>query len=146
MSAKKGFRTPPRWRGKAIETLADVPPKPGGVLIVGINPSPVSVAAGHCYQGTLGRRLWARLRQLRVLRETDLGREDEALAEEGHGLTDIVKRSTRSAAEVTHEELTAGAKEVLKKIRRWQPGLILFPFGLLRRGAPRSLSPSRTRT
>src|SRR5712691_1489057 len=42
-------------------TLPDIPPKPGGILLVGINPAPVSVAAGHYYQGRIGQRLWRRL-------------------------------------------------------------------------------------
>ena len=42
--------------GRAVETLADLPPERGGLLFVGLNPSPVSVTAGHYHQGTLGKR------------------------------------------------------------------------------------------
>ena len=35
--------------GEQVETLADVL-RPGlRAVVIGINPSPVSVAAGHCY-------------------------------------------------------------------------------------------------
>lgn len=110
------------------ETLPDIPPKPGGVLLVGINPAPVSVAAGHYYQGRLGRRLWRRLESIGLLREPSPGAEDEAFAREGHGLTDLVKRATTSSAELAAPELAAGVEVLGTKIREWKPGLILFAF------------------
>jgi hypothetical protein len=49
------------WLGQQVETLADLL-RPGlRAICVGINPSPVSVAAGHYYQGQIGRRFWQRL-------------------------------------------------------------------------------------
>ena len=112
----------------SLETLPDVAPKPGGVLLVGINPAPVSVAAGHYYQGRLGRRLWRRLTQIGLLHDPIDGAEDEAFAATGHGLTDIVKRPTRSRAELSEDELAAGAEALRQKIREWQPGLVVFAF------------------
>ena len=47
--------------GVPTETLADLPPLRGKLLFVGLNPSPVSVAAGHYFQGRLGRTFWKRL-------------------------------------------------------------------------------------
>jgi len=55
--------------GRSDGTLPDYPPKPGGVLLVGINPAPPFVQAGHYYQGTIGRRLWRRLEGLGLLRD-----------------------------------------------------------------------------
>jgi double-stranded uracil-DNA glycosylase len=109
-------------------TLPDLPPKPGGVLLVGINPAPVSVAAGHYYQGRIGRRLWRRLERLGLLKDPVPGQEDEAFALLGHGLTDLVKRPTRSSAELTNTELDAGVEELRRKVREWRPGLVLFAF------------------
>jgi TDG/mug DNA glycosylase family protein len=110
------------------ETLPDIPPKPGGVLLVGINPAPVSVAAGHYYQGRLGRRLWRRLESIGLLRDPSPGAEDEAFAREGHGLTDLVKRATTTSAELDASELAAGVDVLRKKILEWKPGLVLFAF------------------
>ena len=110
------------------DTLPDIPPDPSGVLLVGINPAPVSVAAGHYYQGTLGRRLWRRLERVGLLEEPTPGSEDEAFARRGHGLTDLVKRPTRSSAELSASELAAGTETLRTKIREWKPGLILFAF------------------
>src|SRR5262249_53366113 len=110
------------------KTLPDIRPRPGGVLLIGINPALVSVAAGHYYQGRLGRRLWRRLEKVGLLNEPVPGAEDEAFAHEGHGLTDLVKRPTHTSSEVTGEELAAGVEEIRAKIREWEPGLVLFAF------------------
>jgi TDG/mug DNA glycosylase family protein len=110
------------------ETLPDILPGPGGVLLVGINPAPVSVAAGHYYQGRLGRRLWRRLEQVGLLRDPSPGAEDEAFARAGHGLTDLVKRPTTSSGELAASELDAGVHALRQKIRAWRPGLVLFAF------------------
>ena len=98
------------------------------MLLVGINPIRASVAAGHYYQGALGRRLWRRLERFGLLEDPRPGAEDEAFARQGHGLTDLVKRPTRSAAELTPAELDAGIEALRAKIRDWTPGLILFAF------------------
>ncbi|MGH3082618.1 MAG: uracil-DNA glycosylase family protein [Gaiellaceae bacterium] len=111
---------------RSPDTLPDIPPAAGGVLLVGINPAPVSVAAGHYYQGKLGRRLWRRLERVGLLRDPVPGAEDEAFATAGHGLTDIVKRPTPSSKELTRTELERGAGELREKIAEWTPGLVLF--------------------
>jgi hypothetical protein len=117
-----------RVRPEVSRTLPDIPPRPGGVLLVGINPAPPSVAAGHYYQGRIGQRLWRRLERLGLLKAPVPGAEDEAFARAGHGLTDLVKRPTVSSAELEEAELREGADELRQKINQWQPGLILFAF------------------
>ncbi|MHB1244605.1 MAG: uracil-DNA glycosylase family protein [Gaiellaceae bacterium] len=109
-------------------TLPDIPPAPGGVLLVGLNPPPPSVAAGHYYQGRLGQRLWRRLERVGLLENARPGAEDEAFAGAGHGLTDLVKRPTVSAAELGEAELSAGVEALRDRIRSWRPGLVLFAF------------------
>lgn len=114
--------------GAAPATLPDIAPQPGGVLLVGINPAPVSVAAGHYYQGRLGRRLWRRLEGVGLLRDALPGSEDEAFAAAGHGLTDLVKRPTPSSDLLSGAELRSGAEVLRQKILEWHPGLVLFAF------------------
>jgi TDG/mug DNA glycosylase family protein len=117
-----------RLAGPGERTLPDRPPSPGGVLLVGINPAPVSVAAGHYYQGRLGRRLWRRLQQLGLLDSTVPGAEDDAFVAAGNGLTDLVKRPTASADLLSPEELRAGTEILRGKIRDWRPRVVLFAF------------------
>lgn len=114
--------------GRKASTLPDIEPAPGGVLLVGINPAPVSVAAGHYYQGRLGKRLWRRLERVGLLMSPTTGAEDDAFAAAGHGLTDLVKRPAASASELGEAELREGAAELREKIRAWRPGLVLFAF------------------
>ena len=127
-SSTFGFRSDESWMGSTVITLADVPPRRGGILLVGINPAPPSVAAGHYYQGKLGKRLWARLARLGLLVDPTPGAEDEAFSTRGNGLTDVVKRPSASAAEIDDDELQAGVELLKDKVREWEPGLILFAF------------------
>lgn len=109
-------------------TLPDRPCQPGGILLVGINPSPGSVGVGHYYQGRVGRRLWLRLRRLGVLSDDPGSWEDDAFVAAGNGLTDLVKRPTEAAAQLSTEELVAGRTALHDKVRAWRPGMLLFAF------------------
>ena len=60
-------RTTVEIDGVAVETLADLPPLRDRLLFVGLNPSPVSVEAGHYHQGRLGQTFWRRLMTARVI-------------------------------------------------------------------------------
>lgn len=124
----RGFQTFMDLQGKQVLTLRDLEPEPGGVLLVGINPAVVSVKVGHYYQGRLGRRLWKRLERLGLLHNSMPGEEDVAFQEQGHGISDVVKRPTASSGEVSAAELRTGAMLLREKIRSWKPGLVLFAF------------------
>ncbi len=125
----EGFRIKVDWMGEQVETLADIPPQDGSVLLVGINPSPVSVAAGHYYQGTLGKRLWGRLRRVGLLEDDDAW-EDESFVAAGNGLTDIIKRPTPSADDLRATEIEHGADVLRSKLSAWEPSLAVFAFKL----------------
>ena len=116
-------------RGVAeMKSLPDYPCRPGGVLIVGINPSPVSVELGRYYQGKHGKRLWKRLTRVGLLNGACEGREDEAFVAAGNGLTDLVKRATASADELSSDEIATGVAGLRSKVRSWRPGLMLFVY------------------
>jgi hypothetical protein len=85
------------------------------------------VEAGH-YLGKLGKRLWSRLEGVGLFSRAGHQWEDDAFIAAGHGLTDLVKRPTASAASISSDELHAGANAVRAKIREWRPGLVLFAF------------------
>jgi TDG/mug DNA glycosylase family protein len=128
LTADDARRRLDRLDGITVDTLPDRSPREGGVLLVGINPAPISVAAGHYYQGRLGRRLWRRLERVGLLHDPEPGAEDEAFVAAGNGLTDLVKRPTASADLLSTAELRAGVDALRDKIKRWQPGLVLFAF------------------
>lgn len=124
-----------------METLVDLPPARGGLLFVGLNPSPVSVAAGHYHQGTLGRRLWQRLATARVIpSDTPITEADDALVAAGHGITDLLKVPT-SRDTASDAQLTAGVGTLWQKAALWQPAAIVFIYGRAARiAAGRQLS------
>lgn len=97
-------------------------------MLIGINPAPRSVEAGHYYQGQLGQRLWGRLEEVGLLHRSGNQWEDDAFHEAGNGLTDIVKRPTPSASDLEPGELGAGVKALRERLAAWKPGLILFAF------------------
>ena len=101
--------------GKQILTLADIWPERPRAMIVGINPAPASVEAGHYYQGNVGKRQMQRVAQAGAFTVTGACRYVEKYAvAAGIGFTDIVKRPTRSETDVGSDELEFG-KNVLER-------------------------------
>jgi TDG/mug DNA glycosylase family protein len=114
--------------GRPVDTLADLPPRRNRLLFVGLNPSPVSVAAGHYHQGRLGRTFWRRLAVARILPDdTKPEAADDALVEAGHGITDLLK--TPSARdEATDAQLTGGVGVLWQKVAMWRPAAVVFVY------------------
>ena len=114
--------------GLPVDTLADLPPEPGRLLFVGLNPSPVSVDSGHYHQGRLGRSFWRRLVLAQILPpDTDIDYADDALVEAGHGITDLLKLPTpRDTATAT--ELRAGVGPLFRKVAIWRPAAVVFVY------------------
>jgi double-stranded uracil-DNA glycosylase len=118
--------------GVATTTLADLPPSRGGLLFVGLNPSPVSVEAGHYHQGRLGRTFWRRLMLAGVLPAgSAVETADEALVAAGHGITDLIKAPT-ARDEASDAQLTAGVGPLWQKVAVWRPSAVVFIY---KRGA-----------
>jgi TDG/mug DNA glycosylase family protein len=114
--------------GEPVETLADLPPLKDRLVFVGLNPSPVSVAAGHYHQGQLGRTFWKRLMVARVLPEgTPIETADDALLAAGHGITDLIKDPT-ARDEASDAALAAGVGPLWQKIAIWRPAAVVFIY------------------
>ena len=114
--------------GVETTTLADLPPSRDGLLFVGLNPSPVSVEAGHYHQGRLGQRFWGRLKSATIIPAgTNLAEADDALVAAGHGITDLMKRPS-PRDEATDEELREGVGPLWQKIALWRPVAIVFIY------------------
>ena len=114
--------------GVEVQTLADLPPGRDGLLFVGLNPSPISVEAGHYHHGQLGRTFWKRLIRTGILPGgTDIAAADDALVAAGHGITDLLKLpSPRDVA--SDEDLREGVGPLWQKIALWRPGAVVLIY------------------
>jgi TDG/mug DNA glycosylase family protein len=93
------------------------------VLLVGLNPSPFAADAGVGFARP-GNRFWpAALASGLVTRDRD---PRHALLAHGVGMTDLVKRATARADEVTREEYRAGASRVEALVEWLLPGCVCF--------------------
>jgi TDG/mug DNA glycosylase family protein len=103
------------------------------LLIVAINPSVHSEAAGHSF-ASKGNPFW-RLLHASGLTPVQLRPEEERrLLEFKIGLTSGVQRATKTAAELTRAEQLAGAKRIEELVKKLRPktvallGLTLYPI------------------
>jgi TDG/mug DNA glycosylase family protein len=101
-------------------TLKDVAAPGLDVLFCGINPGLWSAATGHHFARP-GNRFWPALhrsgftpRQLRPDEQSDL-------LSYGLGITNVVRRATAAAAELSPPELAAGGRTLRAKVRRLRP-------------------------
>ncbi|HEX7021477.1 MAG TPA: mismatch-specific DNA-glycosylase [Trueperaceae bacterium] len=87
--------------------LADVLGPGLRVLWVGFNPSPRSAEVGHHYAGR-GNHFWRLLAAAGLTPRLLAPSEDQLLPQWGLGLTNLVARPTRAAADLDRRELRAG--------------------------------------
>jgi TDG/mug DNA glycosylase family protein len=93
------------------------------LLVCGVNPSFYSADAGVGY-GRPGNRFWAAARSAGIVaRDRD---PRSALVDHGVGMTDFVKRPSRTAAEVHSAEYHAGFARVERLVEWLQPGAVCF--------------------
>lgn len=119
-----------KLNGKYVQTLSDILPDTPGlrVLFVAKTPAPVSVKAGHYFQGKQGRMFWNRLRDYKVF-EPPLGKfEDNYLLKNGFGITDIVKVPRHYGDEPSNDEYRDGLARILSLIRTHKPLVVVFVY------------------
>jgi TDG/mug DNA glycosylase family protein len=112
-----------RLRARRARTLADTVGPGMRLLVCGLNPSVYSADAGVPFARP-GNRFWpAALGAGLVEGDRDpVG----ALKASGLGLTDLVKRATRTAAELDVDEYRYGVARVERLVRWLQPGAVCF--------------------
>jgi TDG/mug DNA glycosylase family protein len=104
-------------------TLADTVGPGMRLLVVGLNPSEYSADAGHGFARP-GNRFWpAALEAGIVTRAHD---PIHALRVDGVGMTDLVKRATPRADELTRDEYRAGAARVERLVVWLAPRAVCF--------------------
>lgn len=95
------------------------------ILFVGFNPSLRSSETGWHYANP-NNRFWKILYEAGLTPRKFLPEENSKLLEIGFGLTNIVARPTKEAAEISKEEYKRGAERLKKKIQRYQPQAVCF--------------------
>ena len=112
-----------RLRATRARSLADTIGPGMRLLLCGVNPSIFSADAGVGYARP-GNRFWPALRAAGLV-DRDRDAADALL---GHriGMTDFVKRPTRTAAEVTVDEYRLGHARVEHLVEWLQPGAVCF--------------------
>ena len=110
-------------RAVRARTLPDTVGPDMRLLVCGLNPSVYSADAGVGYAGPSNRFWPAAIAAGLVSRRRD---SRHALAEHGVGMTDLVKRATPRADELTTEEYRAGAERVRRLVAWLRPGVVVF--------------------
>jgi TDG/mug DNA glycosylase family protein len=95
------------------------------VLFVGINPSLYSAVVGHHFARP-GNRFWPAVYAAgfseRLLRPA----EGRLLLEKGYGITNIAGPATATADELSDAQLVAGARRLVRKVKRYRPAVVAF--------------------
>jgi TDG/mug DNA glycosylase family protein len=93
------------------------------VLFCGINPSLTSAARGHHFARP-GNRFWPTLHAAGLTPRTLRPEEDRELLRYDLGVTNLVDRPTRTAAELDPEEIADGAAALAVLVRRYRPRVV----------------------
>jgi len=122
--------TPEQIRAAAGKTDAvpDVIALDLDVLFVGINPGLYTAAVGHHFARP-GNRFWPALHRAGFTARQLSPFDERELLKSGYGITNIVRRATTAAGEVTREEYAEGARRLIAKIRRYRPRFVAI-FGV----------------
>jgi TDG/mug DNA glycosylase family protein len=92
------------------------------VLVCGLNPSVYSADAGIGFARP-GNRFWPAARAAGLV---TVDRDPRAALAAGIGMTDLVKRATPRADELTRDEYRAGVGRVARLVEWLQPGAVCF--------------------
>jgi double-stranded uracil-DNA glycosylase len=117
--------TPEQIAAAHGRTLRDVVGPGMRVLLVGINPSLYSAAAGHHFARP-GNRFWKALDASGFTERLLSPDRDATLAARGLGVTNLVARATASAAELSADELRRGARRLERLVRKHEPAFVAF--------------------
>lgn len=108
-----------------MRTLPDYLRKGMKMILIGANPGDRSARAGHYYAGR-SNEFWPILYDSGVIPEP-LGYEDDRrMLEFGIGMTNLVKRPTRTIEEIDRQEFSEGRVLLAQKLEELRPRVIAF--------------------
>ena len=107
----------------AGKPLPDVVAEDLDILFCGINPSLMSAARGHHFARP-GNRFWPALHLAGLTPRRLAPDEDRELLRYGIGVTNVVARPTRAAAELGIAELREGAAALGELVSRYRPRVV----------------------
>jgi TDG/mug DNA glycosylase family protein len=93
------------------------------VLFCGINPGLYTALLGHHFAGP-GNRFWPALDAAGITPRRLVPAEEPQLLPLGYGITNVVARATATAAELSRDELAAGARTLEDKVRSYEPRVL----------------------
>lgn len=107
------------------------------ILFCGINPGLYSGATGLHFARP-GNRFWPALYAAGFTERLLAPHEKERLLASGYGITNLVRRTTATAAELGDEEFRAGRRELARKVRKYSPRWVaILGLGAYRSGFER---------
>jgi TDG/mug DNA glycosylase family protein len=92
---------------------------------VGPNPGDRSARVGHYYAGRTNQ-FWPILYESGVIPEPLKYEDDRRMLEFGIGMTDLVKRPTRTVEEIERQEFAEGRVLLAQKLEETRPRVIAF--------------------
>lgn len=104
----------------ANKKLRDVIAPDLRVLFCGINPGLYSAAVQHHF-GRPGNRFWPTLFKAGFTDRLLHPSEQRDLLQRGLGVTNVVNRATAAADELSTDELIAGGRKLVAKLKRYKP-------------------------
>ncbi len=93
------------------------------VLFCGINPGLYTAAIGHHF-GRPGNRFWPVLHEAGFTPRRLQPWEEQELLALGYGITNVVPRTTATAAELSPAELEAGGQRLTETVRHFVPRVL----------------------
>lgn len=93
------------------------------VLFVGINPGVRSAAVDHHFAGH-SNRFWKLLFESGLVPHRVSYEDDDLLPGWGYGITNLVARPTPGVGDLSLQELRAGRRTLLRKVRRLEPRIV----------------------
>jgi len=113
------------FEGERLRTLPDLLGPGVRLLFVGFNPSLRAARLGRYYAGR-NNRFWDLLAASGLTPRKLSFEEDHLLPRMGIGITDLVKRPTRTASDVTAAEFRAGVHRVRRLVADLRPRVVAY--------------------